>query len=244
MRKLVIITLLVGLMIATGSLNKIPVKAATTQEASVQEIAADQEPLNDTMQNSGTGSSTEGGSENNSTSEYFKVDVKTDYKAIAVTGIISLLAAFISAFLTLFVTKRKDVKHSALLLYCDLKSIESYLNNGNPKTNLRYNPSWQEAMVDCSFLSEKSVEWIYEFYDELYDYNYLYDKDETERKNNELGSYKAMKDKMFDMDKGAAEYNRIIQKLSKEAKLKKVNNNDPGNRDKTEKETEDNKGSV
>lgn len=222
MRKLAIVMILVGVMIATGSLNKTSVKAATTQEASVQEIAAEQEPLNNTTQNSGTGSSTEERCEEYYTSEYFKVDVKTDYKAIAVTGIISLLAAFFSASITLFFTKRKDVKHSALLLYCDLKSIESYLKNANPKTNLRYNPSWQKAMVDCTFLSEKSVEWIYEFYDELYDYNYLYDKDDTERKNYEIDSYKAMKNKMFDMDKGAAEYNRIIQQLSDKVKLKKM----------------------
>lgn len=61
--------------------------------------------------------------------------------------------------------------------------------------------------------------------DELYDYNYLYDKGEKEKKNYEL--------------------NRIIQQLRKKSELKViVNNNDPGNKGKTEKETEDNKGGV
>lgn len=69
--------------------------------------------------------------------------------------------------------KNQLKKHSASLLYYDLKSIEEYLNIENQNVDIRYSTEWQSMVANCTFLKNTEVEYIYKIYDQVYNQNWL-----------------------------------------------------------------------
>lgn len=211
-------TIVLSFVLGAWTISGIPVlmvEAATTQEIAVQEESTEQGLSTKNNQIASANSTKENSSEEVLPIPYLPVDVKTDYHAIFVTGIITLLSAMIGAFLAICFTNRKDEKRSALILYCDLLSIEDYLKNEKPDTNLRYSEVWQSAMADCRFFSNDDIRWIYSFYDEVYDYNFKYKNESNKDGGIDLPSNDKMKGKMLKDGKHTKEYEDILQKLRK-----------------------------
>ena len=70
--------------------------------------------------------------------------------------------------------KRNKESFAAAILFNDLKSIERYLLYERSSVNIRYSSDWQHMVADCSFLNDTDIEWVFELYDEVYNYNYHY----------------------------------------------------------------------
>ena len=68
-------------------------------------------------------------------------------------------------------------KHSATILYNDLKSIQKYLNEEfSDIVNIRYTNEWQSYAARCDFLGNHEIALLYEIYDTVYDYNKVFDE--------------------------------------------------------------------
>lgn len=92
--------------------------------------------------------------------------------------------------------KKAQESHAASILYYDLKSIENYLLYERSSVNLRYTNGWQEMISNCTFLKEEEIAYLFEIYDEVYNYNYHYTLKENEGYavvKEEITSYKTLK---------------------------------------------------
>lgn len=218
----IILSIGISLMaVGTSGVFVLPVEAATTQETSIQEGLEGQNSSTEETQDTDNNSTAEGSSNDVPTIPYLPVNVKTDYHAIMLTGLLSMIAAAIGALLAIKWSKNKEEKHSALLLYSDLKSIESYIIKDNQATNLRYSESWQKAMVDCQFFSISDIKWLFSFYDTSYDFNYLFEEHRKDKSVSWQEKYEEMKRKMFnEKDEYTNEYNEILRKIENKLKTK------------------------
>lgn len=119
------------------------------------------------------------------------------------------MAAIIGGLFTLVVSmlswkkqSKSQEKHAASMLYNDLISIEKYLRDERSAVNIRYSEKWQSMVAACTFLKTEDLEIIYEIYDLIYNYNYMYkliEKKESVTKEN-IEQYKELK-KIFFVDK-------------------------------------------
>lgn len=142
-----------------------------------------------------------------------------------VGDVIGILGAFLVAWISFFREKRSQVSFAATVLYNDLRSIEKYLAHESGSVNLRYSENWQYMVSYCSFLKAEEVEFIYEIYDEVYNYNYQYKLKEQGGKviKNNIDPYKILKKEMFDKSKGypnnySEKYSGLIRNLEKHIK--------------------------
>lgn len=101
----------------------------------------------------------------------------------------------------------------AILLY-DLKSIENYLAHERSSVNLRYFEDWQKIIADCNCLNLKDIQFLYEIYDRVYDYNYYYklkeEKGESFRKE-DIIHYQNLQKKFFDTSKGYTDFKKYSE---------------------------------
>ncbi len=110
---------------------------------------------------------------------------------VLVTLVSSIIGAGFGSFITYQFEKklryeeiRNKQKKATIVLYHDLLSIKKYYKESRFRVNVRYNLQWQDLMTGCNIFNEKEIEFLFEFYDCIYDYNHLleiYEKD----KNNE-----------------------------------------------------------
>lgn len=95
--------------------------------------------------------------------------------------------------------EREEAKYNARIIYNDLKSIQKYLKYERGSVNIRYFSDWQNVLAKCTFLQENYVSYIYEIYDNVYNYNYHYrlkEKKESVTKES-IGEYIKLKNKFF-----------------------------------------------
>ena len=145
--------------------------------------------------------------------------------------IISFICAIIGGACTLvggvFVykqEKKSQQSNASSILYYDLKSIENYLANERSSVNLRYSEDWQRMIAGCSFLKDKHIKWLYNLYDEVYNYDYHYrllEKMGSVTKE-DIQTYKLLKKKLFDDSKGhintnqyKTDYEELLNELKK-----------------------------
>ncbi len=115
-----------------------------------------------------------------------------------------IIAAIIGAIITYLQMERNQKSFSATILYNDLRSIEKYLVHDRSSVNMRYSDNWQHMVANCSFLKVEEAETVYSIYDEVYNYNYRYQRMEQIEsvKKEDISSYKNLQDEMFDTSKG------------------------------------------
>lgn len=144
-----------------------------------------------------------------------------------VGGVIGILGTLIGGRVTFLREKRKQERFAATVLYNDLQSIEIYLKNERDPINLRYSENWQNMVSYCSFLTTNEINFIYDIYDEVYNYNYLYKLNEQmgEVKKDDIVSYKNLQRKMFDTSEGytgvkrnSKKYQELIMDLERQIK--------------------------
>lgn len=143
---------------------------------------------------------------------------------------IEFIGIVIGGFITFFIQwifrkmdKRDKEIHFSSLLENDLKSIEYYLEKERGSVNMRYFEKWQDTLAECSFLDNKSIEYVYNIYDLVYNYNYKYEQLEKRGKSikkEDIKEYKSLQRKIFwgkDNSINFKEYNdkykQVIEKL-------------------------------
>lgn len=143
-------------------------------------------------------------------------ELEREVKKVDGSWIISFICAIIGGVCTLvggvvvYIKEKKNQQsHASSILYYDLKSIENYLAHERSSVNLRYSEDWQSMIAGCSFLKDKHIEWLYNLYDEVYNYNYHYrllEKDGSVCKE-KIGIYKLLNKMMFEDSKGYIDFN-------------------------------------
>lgn len=141
-------------------------------------------------------------------------------------GIVNeLISVIIGAILAYFFAIRQEKKrqeyeisHAASVLYYDLKSIEYYLKEETSFVNLRYSQEWQSVTAVCSFLGDENVNYIYQIYDIVYNYNEYYRQkqgDSSLSKKEDIPQYEQLKNKMFrkDSDEYTTGYEKVLNEL-------------------------------
>lgn len=140
-------------------------------------------------------------------------------------AIIGFVASVLGGWIVYRREKRNRESFAASVLYNDLRSIERYLAYERSSVNLRYSEEWQRIVAECPFFNAEDIEWIYQIYDEVYNYNYHYrckEQSGTAVRKEDICSYTKLKKKMFDTAKGypdfkkySEEYDMVIKKLQK-----------------------------
>lgn len=158
-------------------------------------------------------------------------EIERKVKKVDGSWIISFICAIIGGACTLvggvFVykqEKKSQQSNASSILYYDLKSIENYLANERSSVNLRYSEDWQRMIAGCSFLKDKHIKWLYNLYDEVYNYDYHYrllEKMGSVTKE-DIQTYKLLKKKLFDDSKGhintnqyKTDYEELLNELKK-----------------------------
>lgn len=149
-------------------------------------------------------------------------------KDMQMKGIIDGMSEIIGVFLAVFLAyvlwriqeKKKDKEnnsHAAAILYYDLKSIETYLKNEKNSVNIRYSFEWQKMLANCSFLKGEQVKEIYMIYDEIYNYNYLYDIEEKHGsvQKDSIPQYKELMEIFLNDSKDNEQYKKILEELKR-----------------------------
>lgn len=110
--------------------------------------------------------------------------------------------------------KKQQEKHYASMLYYDLKSIEDYLLYEKSSVDIRYSVDWQHLVTNCSFLKPEYVSYIYNIYDGIYNFDFLFQRNKEQGipniKENSL-SYKKLQGLLKKDEKSI--YSAIIQEL-------------------------------
>lgn len=141
-----------------------------------------------------------------------------------IDGMSEIIGVFLAAFLAYVLwriqEKKKDKEnnsHAAAILYYDLKSIETYLKNEKNSVNIRYSFEWQKMLANCSFLKEEQVKEIYMIYDEIYNYNYLYDIEEKQGsvQKDSIPQYKELMGIFLNDSKDNEQYKEILEELKR-----------------------------
>lgn len=150
-----------------------------------------------------------------------------DMLSTIVGGIIGIIGALLGVWISYWLDKRKHERFAATVLYNDLRSIERYMKYESDQVNLRYSENWQNMVSSCSFLTDNDVNFIYDIYDEVYNYNYQYKLKEQigEVKKDDIVSYKKLQSKMFDtskeytgVKKNSEKYQKLIRDLERNIK--------------------------
>ncbi len=101
-----------------------------------------------------------------------------------VAAIIGAIVGGMATYFSEIRFRKSDIKsqekHYASMIFNDLKSIKSYVDNikvddnNVPSVNIRYYEQWQSVVAFCTFLNNDDIALIYEIYDKVYDYNMIY----------------------------------------------------------------------
>lgn len=117
----------------------------------------------------------------------------------------ALFTGMVNIFVERYKQKKEEKKqesHAASILLYDLKSIEKYLVEERSSVNLRYSIDWQGMVASCSFLKSEQIQFIYEIYDQTYNYNYYYNLKGKDGKvsfgKEEVPQYDKLKKMLFD----------------------------------------------
>lgn len=102
------------------------------------------------------------------------ININSNFVAAVIGGLFTLIVSMLSWKKE----SKSQEKHAASMLYNDLMSIEKYLRDERSAVNIRYSEKWQSMASACTFLKTKDVETIYEIYDLVYNYNYMYKLEE------------------------------------------------------------------
>lgn len=102
------------------------------------------------------------------------ININSNFVAAVIGGLFTLIVSMLSWKKE----SKSQEKHAASMLYNDLMSIEKYLRDERSAVNIRYSEKWQSMTSACTFLKTKDVETIYEIYDLVYNYNYMYKLEE------------------------------------------------------------------
>lgn len=140
--------------------------------------------------------------------------------------LISVVFTVSSSFNLQKETERENKKNekmlSAAILYHDIKSIERYIKEDYSHINIRYSSDWQSMIAKCFFLNDKQVEWLYMFYNEVYNFNYqfsLKEKEDINFDNDDIVSYGTLSKIIF-IDGNrltyTTDYSNLMVLLSKE----------------------------
>lgn len=142
-----------------------------------------------------------------------------------------ILGVFLAAFLTYILWRIQENKrdrgsksHASSILFYDLKSIETYINNERSSINLRYSAEWQQMIANCSFLKDEQVKNIYNIYDKVYNYNYSYnlvENTEKEVRKEDIPQYGELKNIFEENSEENKKYREILEELRKHIILKK-----------------------
>lgn len=145
----------------------------------------------------------------------YEMDLWSSVIATLVGAIIGAAATLLGVWLNQKHETVRREKFSATILLNDLTSIERYLAHERSSVNIRYSDTWQSFVAGCSLLSDDEVNWIYDFYDEAYNYNYIYKAKEQQGKSfkkEDIVSYKKMQRAMFDVLKGYPDFTKHSEK--------------------------------
>ena len=149
------------------------------------------------------------------------------------------IATFIATILVYWWQSISKCRFAATVLLNDLESIKRYLeeteiivNSKKPmnkeiEVNIRYSDNWQSFVAECSFLEKDDIDWLYRFYDEIYDYNFRFERphpdDSTPFGVDPSPTYltvrksdKRIRNMMFGKD--AERYEQLTDRLRKKAK--------------------------
>lgn len=153
---------------------------------------------------------------------------------MSIDNIINLISALLGAivggaitFFSEWKVRKSDDKqssdHASSLLYYDLISIQSYLKSERGSVNIRYSTEWQDLLAQCYFLESKDIEYIYNIYDMVYNYNFYYEKKSNSNisfRKEEIPEYELLKKLIFDCSRGYPnfdllniQYGEIMSKL-------------------------------
>lgn len=153
------------------------------------------------------------------------------------SALIGALVGGIATYLSEIHFRKKDenqkIKHYATILYYDLKSIAKYLETERGLVNIRYSEGWQDIVAECLFLKDDEIQYLYEIYDNVYNFNF----DFTQRINNgklfikeDIVEYNVLQENIFDTSKGYVginiknkKYMDILNKIESPDKLKRIN---------------------
>ncbi len=143
-------------------------------------------------------------------------------------AIIGALATGVVTFLIERHNRKKEGRiqesHAASILSYDLKSIEDYMAHERSSVNLRYTVDWQDLVASCSFLKDQHIEYIYQIYDVVYNYNYYYKlKEQTGVSVNKetIPHYERLQEIIFDKSEGyinKEKYNSKYEEIQAELK--------------------------
>lgn len=111
-----------------------------------------------------------------------------EMRSSMVDGLVgAIIGALIGGFITWFSTERAIKKqkqelqrNAASVLYYDLKSIETYFVE-KISVNLRYSDKWQDMVANCTFLKDDEIKFVYQIYDEVYNYNHIYENNKSKK---------------------------------------------------------------
>lgn len=158
-----------------------------------------------------------------------------DMRNSMVDGLVgAIIGALIGGFITWFSTERaikkqkqESERNAASILYYDLKSIENYFGY-NLSVNLRYSDKWQDMVANCTFLNDEEIEFAYEIYDEVYNFNHFFENNKTNMSGITLQGEKLKKKMGIEHDDSMNEgdcskdeknytnlYSSLLNKLSK-----------------------------
>lgn len=123
--------------------------------------------------------------------------------------------------------EKREEQFAAAILYNDLRSIERYVRDATNHINIRFSNDWQSMIAKCLFLEDYQIEWLYELYDEIYNYNYSYalkEQDSTRFDKEDISQYSEIKQKLFRNQEGvlyAEDYEEVMALLisKKQGKL-------------------------
>ena len=116
--------------------------------------------------------------------------------------------------------KNSYQKNCGSIIYYDLKNIEELLKEQKDRDNIRYFTNWQSILASCKFLPADVLEYLYQVYDEICNYNVTFSqkiKCKKKLKKERRNSYKRLQGLMYECcDRGEWRYNKTYEKTIKQ----------------------------
>lgn len=125
-------------------------------------------------------------------------------------AIIGGIFAFITGIILNRVSDANRKKVNVSILLYDLKSIENYLTYERSSVNLRYFADWQKVIANCTCLNLEDIQFLYEIYDNVYNYNFYYKLKEQNGESvckEDIVHYLDLQKKFFETSKGYVDFN-------------------------------------
>ena len=92
---------------------------------------------------------------------------------VIITGVFSILAAWLSGLCVFILQKKATERLHAYILYYDLKSIENFFVSTEKTTaTILYAEDWQKSLAYCTFMPLGTIREIYNIYIQVYDFNW------------------------------------------------------------------------